>query len=181
MPTPGGRASKLIRQFMTARVDAIVQRSPPLLLLLLSVTFGLLLEAQGHERTRRGLTFTAQRPLVAYLVLRTEDCEAHLELLRHLERPGISRSTEIGGALLLGSMGAARPAMALIARELPGVPARIATRAERRLFMQHGYRRTPVLLVLESASGAVRFASSMPLTPRERLRFLAALNAVTTL
>jgi hypothetical protein len=49
------------------------------------------------------------------------------------------------------------------------------------LFLQHGYRRTPVLLVLEAASGAVRFASRAPLTPRERVRFLAALNAATTL
>jgi hypothetical protein len=181
VPEPGGLAPGITRQVIAARFAAIVQHSPPLLLLLLSLTFGLLLEAQGHERTRRGLTFTAQRPLVAYLVLRSEDCEAHLELLRHLERPGIARSTEIGGALLLGSTHAAQPAMALIARELPNVPARSATRSERRLFMQHGYRRTPVLLVLESASGAVRFASRVPLTPRERVRFLAALSAVTTL
>jgi hypothetical protein len=164
---------------MTGRVVWVARVAPLLLLLLLSLTLGLLVEPQVHEGTRRGLTRAAHRPLVAYLVLRAEDCEAHLELLRTLQRPSIASTTQAGGAVLIGSMRAVRPAMALVARELPGVAARRATLAERRLFWREGYRRTPVFLVLDASSGAVRFASVVPLTPRERVRFLTALTAVT--
>ena len=155
--------------------------TPPLLLLLLSVMLGILADSTLQEQTVRALTSDARRPLIAYLVMRAEDCEGHLELLRQLERPGIARATDRGGAVVIGSPRAAAPALALLARELPGVRARRASWGQLRLLRRLGYRRTPVLLVLDAATGSVRFAAEAPRTPGERLRFLSALGAAAAI
>lgn len=155
--------------------------APPLLLLLLSVMLGILADSALQEQTLRELTSDARRPLIAYLVMRAEDCEGHLELLRQLERPGVARMTDRGGAVVIGTARAVAPAFALLARELPGVRAQRATRRQLLLLRRLGYRRTPVLLVLEASTGSVRFAAEAPRTPGERLRFLAALSAATAI
>lgn len=157
------------------------QLLPPLFLLLLSVMLGVLADGAAQERTLHEWTRSARRPLVAYLVMRAEDCEGHLELLRQLERPPIARTTERAGTVLIGPAAAVRSALTLLERELPDVPARRATLLDHRLLRRLGYGRTPVLLVLDARTGGIRFAARAPLTPGERLRFLAALTAVTSI
>ena len=163
---------------LVRRVERV---APPLLLLALSVMLGILADSALQEQTVHALTVDARRPLIAYLVVRAEDCESHLELLRQLERPAIARRTDRGGAVVIGAARAAAPAFALLARELPGVRARRATWGELRLLRRLGYRRTPVLLVLDASTGSVRFAAEAPRTPGERLRFLSALSAATAI
>lgn len=128
-------------------------------------------------RALHSLRAGGTRPLVAYLVVRARDCESHLDLLRYLQRPTIARATSIGGALVIGSTGAARASIELLARELPGVRARRVTFLERKLLAQLGHRATPALLVLDARTGAVRFAARAPVTVEQRIRFLAALSA----
>jgi hypothetical protein len=152
---------------------------PVMLMLLLSVTLGILAESAAQRATLGTLAASDGRPLVAYLLVRAEDCESHRELLQQLERPSVSRTTRNGGALLVGSPSAARNAAASFAREMPAIPVRRTSALERRLLWRMGYRQTPVLLVLNVSSGSVRFSARAPLTMRDRLRLLRLLSAVT--
>jgi hypothetical protein len=155
----------------------VTASAPLLLLCALSVALGGAAERTMQVRTLHSLRDGGTRPLVAYLVVRDRDCESHLDLLRYVQRPSIARATTMGGALVIGSTAAVRESLELLARELPGFPARRATFLERKLLVQLGHRATPVLLVLDARTGAVRFAARAPLTVQQRIRFLAALSA----
>jgi hypothetical protein len=150
-----------------------------ILLLLLSLTLGVLAESRAQDATLRMLAQSDGRPLVAYLLTRVEDCESHRELLQRLERPSIARTTRNGGALLIGSARQARDEAVAFGRESPTVPVRRASMLERRLFWRLGYRDTPVLLVLNASSGSVRFSELAPVTMRDRLRLFRLLSVVT--
>jgi hypothetical protein len=150
-----------------------------ILLLLLSLTLGVLAESRAQDATLRMLAQSDGRPLVAYLLTRVEDCESHRELLQRLERPSVARTTRNGGALLIGSARQARKAAAAVARESPTIPVRRASMLERRLLWRLGYRETPVLLVLNASNGSVRFSELAPVTMRDRLRLFRLLSVVT--
>lgn len=150
-----------------------------ILLVLLSLTAGVLAESRAQRTTLRSLGDSDGRQLVAYLLVRAADCESHLELLEQLQRPSIARTTENGGALLVGTSVAVRKAMATLAREMPAVHARRASMLELRLLWRLGFEQTPVLLVLNASTGSVRFSARAPLTIRDRVRLLRTLSAVT--
>jgi hypothetical protein len=151
------------------------------LLFVLGLSTGLLAESEAQHRTRRALATSNGRPLIAYLVVRANDCESHFDLLRQLQRPSIARTTEMGGALLIGTRQSARHAVMRLHRELPSVAARPASMLERRLLWRIGYRSTPILVVLDASSGSVRFAAPAPLTVAGRVQFTRALSAATGL
>lgn len=146
-----------------------------------ALTTGMLAESEAQRRTRGALADSDGRPLVAYLIVRAGDCESHYDVFRLLQRPSIARTTQTGGALLIGSRASARQAIARMHRELPSVSARPASWLERRLLGNIGYRSTPVLVVFDAASGSVRFAVSAPVTFDGRLQFRRALLAATRL
>ncbi len=154
--------------------------TPLILLVFLSLTAGVLAESRAQRSTLRSLGDSDGRPLVAYLLVRAGDCESHHELLQQLERPSIARTTENGGALLIGSSASVRKAQAAIAREMPLIRARQASMLERRLLWRLGFRQTPVLLVLNASTGSVRFSARAPLTIRDRVGLLRTLSAVTS-
>src|SRR5690606_2019301 len=149
------------------------------LLMVWSLTPGMPGEAETQQRARRTLATSDGRPLVAYLIARAGDCESHYELLRHLQRPSIARTTRTGGALLVGSRTAVRESAARLHRELPSVAARRMSVLERRLLWRIGYRSTPMLVVFDVSSGHVRFAAPAPLTIDRRLQVIRALGAAT--
>ncbi|HUF29994.1 MAG TPA: hypothetical protein VMM77_04950 [Gemmatimonadaceae bacterium] len=153
--------------------------TPLILLVLLSLTVGVLAESRAQRSTLRSLGESDGRPLVAYLLVRADDCESHHELLQQLQRPSIARTTENGGALLIGTSVAARKAAATLTREMPSVRARRASMLERRLLWRLGFRQTPVLLLLNASTGSVRFSARAPLTIRDRVRLLRMLSTVT--
>ena len=151
------------------------------LLLVWSLTTGMLVEAETQQRARRTLATSDGRPLIAYLIVRAGDCESHYDLLRHLGRPSLTRTTQTGGALLLGSRTAVRKATARLHRELPSVAARRMSVLERRLLWRTGYRSTPMLVVFDVSSGNVRFAVPAPLTIDGRLQLIRALGAAASM
>lgn len=153
---------------------------PLILLVFLSLTIGVLAESKAQRSTLRSLGGSDGRPLVAYLLVRASDCESHHELLLQLERPSIARTTKNGGALLIGGPASVRAAQAAIAREMPSIRARRASMLERRLLWRLGFRQTPMLLVLDASTGAVRFSARAPLTIRDRVRLIRTLSAVTS-
>ncbi len=153
---------------------------PLILLVFLSLTVGVLAESRAQRSTLRSLGDSDGRPLVAYLLVRASDCESHHELLQQLERPSIARTTENGGALLIGNSASVRKAKATIAREMPSIRARQASLLERRLLWRLGFGQTPILLVLNASTGSVRFSALAPLTIRDRVRLLRTLPAVTS-
>jgi hypothetical protein len=150
-----------------------------ILLVSMSLTVGVLAESRAQRSTLRSLGESDGRPLVAYLLVRAGDCESHHELLQLLERPSIARTTENGGALLIGNSASVRKARQVLGREMPSIRARQASMLERRLLWRLGFRQTPVLLVLNASTGAVRFSARAPLTIRDRVRLLRTLSAVT--
>ena len=151
---------------------------PLVLLVFLSLTVGVLAESRAQGSTLRSLGDSDGRPLIAYLLVRAGDCESHHELLQQLERPSIARTTENGGALLIGKAASVRRAREVLGREMPSIRARQASMLERRFLWRLGFRQTPVLLVLNASTGAVRFSARAPLTIRDRVRLLRMLSAV---
>lgn len=158
------------------------RRLPTLTLLGLVMTFAFTGSALARSYTRLdagALVRAAGSRDAAYLVLRPRDCESAATLLRLFDREPIARNVAILGVLLVGATATeADSVRRLLSGIRPGLAVRRASRIERRTLSALGMRRAPFLVLLETGTGALRFASAPPRTVGDELALARILTEV---
>ena len=139
-------------------------RATALLGLVMAAAFAGAAFAREHARLDAGaLVRAAGNRDAAYLVLRPRDCEGSVALLRLFDREPIARRIAILGVLLVGASATEADSLRqLLSGIRPGLIVRTPSRTERRTLGALGLRRAPFLVLLESRTGALRFASALP-------------------
>lgn len=157
-------------------------RTTALLVLVLAATFTASYAARAYGRLDAGsLVRAAGSRDAAYLIMRPIDCEGSVALLRLFDREPIARRIAMLGVLLVGASALEADSLRrLLTGIRPDLAVRPASRTERRTLGALGLRPAPFLVVLESGTGALRFASVPPRSVRAELALTRILTEVAS-